>query len=342
MDLSFNCSASIERFILCAQHRLNLLKHLSLFIPSFVDREIQIWKGFFVAVCQKSSVISLSIMTRPQGGAAPLELQEAAGKLLSIPSLKYVTVSTAMVPAIIAVQCPALRELEVRAPTVWHPTELAKYAQEERPKLNTIFMGAADISPSIMERLFDLSSLKRLAVIHVGQIAFPHGLPMFQLLEMTSSTLEEFSIWVDGSMEQRYIAELKKLRFPNLRAFTLCSSPENGIDQSWKTCDDLVSTLVAISGKELKELRLYFHNCDPLKITRKNKLSVPHIHPQITAISLYCWSVASAPAPRKVLTAEAVLQERLGAGRTFRVFWFMPWSSLTHFGVPQPPDQIRI
>ncbi|KAH8825760.1 hypothetical protein DL96DRAFT_1609793 [Flagelloscypha sp. PMI_526] len=332
-DISFRTSTIVERFLLSARHHLNLVKHLSLYIPLFSNDDVKIWSELFIAVHQDSN-ISLRLSSPTERGIAPTELKDFADNLLSLSSLKYVAVSTSVVSAAIAVQCPTLKELDVRVSPEWDQELLTKISQDEKPKLNTLCFEAAHFSLPLVQNLLDISSVRRLAVVH----ALMDQQSLFQLLEMTSETLVDLSLWVHSTRDKAYIMKLHKLAFPNLQTFTLLFNRSADIDQGWSECDTLVSTLVSISGEQFEELRLYLHCCDPSTILKGRESAIPHFHSRIRMFRLYCWYSDKPPAPR-VAEAERILQRRLGKDRDFLVLWCMCWTSLTHFG--EPRERVR-
>ncbi|KAH8797704.1 hypothetical protein DL96DRAFT_1825005 [Flagelloscypha sp. PMI_526] len=91
-DLSFDAAERVEQFLHCAGDRFNLVKHLSLSIPSFPHEHFDTWKGFLMA-----------ITSPPNHPNIWPELQHLAGELVSLPSLKYLAVSTSVVFATAAV-----------------------------------------------------------------------------------------------------------------------------------------------------------------------------------------------------------------------------------------------
>ncbi|KAH8832320.1 hypothetical protein DL96DRAFT_1581682 [Flagelloscypha sp. PMI_526] len=321
-DLCFPSAQSVERFLLCARGRLNSVKHLSISIPAFPDPDVQKWKSFLAAVGVDSNLISLKITSPPNHPIASPEVQHLAGELLSNPSLKYLAVTTSVVSTTTAIQCPALRELEIRGSDELDEKELGKYTQGERQKLNTLILGGHNGSPQLLGSLFNLNDLQRLA------LAYPN-----QILDTTCSTLKELALWVHSGPAETYLTEFRQLTFPNLQVFILLHNEGIGIDQSWETCDSLVSAVISVSGTQLREFRLYLHNCHPSKILNGEKSFIPHFHPQITVLRLYCWD-SDAPPPRAG-EAETILRERMSRGRDFQVAWSVNWSSLTHFGVPR-------
>ncbi|KAH8825756.1 hypothetical protein DL96DRAFT_122684 [Flagelloscypha sp. PMI_526] len=149
----------------------------------------------------------------------------------------------------------------------------------------------------------------------------------------TCRTLRELAIWVHNTTGETYLAEFRPLTFPNLQAFTLLYNGGTGINQTWEACESLVSTVMAVSGPQLIEFRLYMHNCDPSTILKGERSFIPRFHPRISVLRLYCWD--SYTPPLKTTEAELILRERMGEGRDFQVFWSMNWTCLTHFGVPR-------
>ncbi|KAH8797706.1 hypothetical protein DL96DRAFT_900534 [Flagelloscypha sp. PMI_526] len=323
-DISFVTSRAVEGFLLNVASRLNLTKHLSLYIPSLQRADLEIWMRLFAAVRQASVVKELRVTSSPILTSPPGEFKTAAGHMLSIPSLEYVAVATSIIPATIAIRCPALKELDMRAST--DTQGLTKPTETQQPKLNTLCLASPNVSPLVLPRVFNLSSLRRLALVHSSS---PYGMPMFQLLGMTCGSLEDLSLWLHSPMDKTYIAEIRKFTLPNLQTFTLLCSENVVKVRSLEVYDVLVSTLVNISGPLFKELRLYLHSCDPSTILRGNGLYIPQVSPQITVLRFYCWS--SNPLPPGAAEAETLLKRHLGSGRELSVVWSRNWSSLTYF-----------
>ncbi|KAH8825755.1 hypothetical protein DL96DRAFT_1609784 [Flagelloscypha sp. PMI_526] len=319
-DLTFTSAQSVERFLLCARDRLNTVKYLSISIQAFPDRDFQIWKLFLAAVGLHSNLISLKILSRPSRPIAPRDIQRLAGELLFIPSLKYLAVTTLVVPTLTAIQCPALRELEIHGAEELDEKELEKYIQGEQQRLNALILGGRNISPQLVDNLFNLNDLKKLA------LAFPSP-----VMDTTCGTLKELAIWVYSGEAEIYLTEFRQLAFPNLEAFILFYNGGTEINQSWETCDALVSAVISVSGTQFREFRLYLHKCQPSNILAGENSFIPCFHPQITVIRLYCW-VSDAPPPGAA-EAETILRERMGTGRYFQVIWSINWSSLTRFGM---------
>ncbi|KAH8825761.1 hypothetical protein DL96DRAFT_1817226, partial [Flagelloscypha sp. PMI_526] len=316
-DISFNTSGSVERFLLRTPNYLKHIRHLSLYIPRFLEKEEEIWNRLFVAVHHDSSVTTLRILSSPTACCAPLEFQRLVGTMLSIRTLQYVAVSASVVSAINAVQCPALKELDIRTAAACDLKSF-RHAQGKQPKLNTLCVGWFFPSLSPPQNLFDLSSLVRLA-IHIP--TYTGEMPILELLAITCETLEELSLSVRGNVDQLTdcIGELRTLAFPNLQTLVLLSTGDIGIDERWQQCSLLSSAVASLSGQRFKELRLYLHNCDPQEILSGNISYIPAFHPMITVIRLYCWN-SDYPPPRAA-DAERILQRRLGGKRDFQVTW---------------------
>ncbi|KAH8804196.1 hypothetical protein DL96DRAFT_1631441 [Flagelloscypha sp. PMI_526] len=327
-NISFAATHSVEHFVLCARNRLNLVKHLSLSIPTNSDRELEIWEQFLIAVKRDSSLISLRITSPIHHGSASIEVQHLAGELLSIPSLKYVSVALSVVSATAAVQCRVLREIEIRESVAWDEREISKYTQEERPKLNGLGLEGPDRSPQLLGTLFHLNGLTRLAISYPSHV-----------MEIPCRTLRELSIWMPGDAGETYITELSKLSLPGLQSFTLLCFGGAEISQRMEVCNLLLSTLISVSGKQFEDFRLYLHDCDPSIILNEEKSSIPCFHPQIKTLRLYCWD--SDDAPQRVPEAEEILHERMGAGRDFQVVWSMSWTSLTCFGYLESLGRVK-
>ncbi|KAH8825765.1 hypothetical protein DL96DRAFT_1817230 [Flagelloscypha sp. PMI_526] len=331
-DISFNSSHAVERFLQSARPRLKLAKRLSLIIPSFHSQELPIWEPFLVAVHRDADLIVLRISTQNLVPATQ-EFQHLAGNLLSIPSLKYVAVSTTVVPATVAVQCPALKEIESRFSADLDLVVSAANSQRKQPTLNTFCLGQFQVPPVVYE-LFNFTALTKLAVSH-NATAFPTPLArtVFQLMKMTCEKLRDLSIGMPGRVNEEYIAELRTIEFPNLQTFTLLLNRGDDPDHVWSDGNLIVSTLVSNSGPHLREFRLYLHRCKPSIIVKGRESSIPRFHSQITKIRLYCWTSDKLPA--EIVEVERILHECLGPGRDFQVFWSARFDSLTYFCEPR-------
>ncbi|KAH8797703.1 hypothetical protein DL96DRAFT_900431 [Flagelloscypha sp. PMI_526] len=214
LELTFSMADAVDGFLLCARDRLNLVKHLSLRIPSFPAHELEVWKRFLVAIRQDSDLITLRITSPPTHTVTFPGIQELAGDLLSIPSLKYVAAATSVVSTITAIRCPALRELEIRQSEELEKLddkELDKCIHGERQRLNTLIFGGYNRSPRLLDNVFNLNDLKRLA------LAFPS-----KIITTTCRTLTELAIWVHrNAAETAYLTEFRQIALPNLQAFAL-------------------------------------------------------------------------------------------------------------------------
>ncbi|KAH8825754.1 hypothetical protein DL96DRAFT_1609782 [Flagelloscypha sp. PMI_526] len=319
-DLTFSVAQYVDRFLLCGRDHLNLVKHLSLHIPSFPDHELEVWKRFLVAIRQDSDLVTLRITSPPTHSNTWPEIRDLAGDLLSIPSLKYIAVATSVVSTTTAIQCPALRELELRGAAAWNEGELSKYASGKPPKLQTLCIENSIISSRYSGGILDLSELSRLSTFHYCET-----------LEMTCGTLTELSICIHPATGQGYTSELHKLTFPHLQTFIIIYNRDEDIDHTWATCDDLLSIMISVSGTNFREFRLYLHNIAPSAILKGNESSVPSFHPQIAVLRIYCWdSFAPHPTAEK-RQAEIILRSQFGAGRDFQVVWSLSWIALTYF-----------
>ncbi|KAH8836141.1 hypothetical protein DL96DRAFT_1576848 [Flagelloscypha sp. PMI_526] len=318
--VSFNSTYAVNRFVSRASRCVHLIKHLTLFIQ-YSPGDTESWARLFFVVRHRAlSLISLRIMTPPTGPKANPDFQVLAGALL---------------PVATAIRCPGLKELEVMAgisgvnPEGSLRQALVKLNEgDEKKRLNTLCYDWHDAPLSILQRLFDLGGLTRLAITRplLGELLGATNIP--QLLEVVCFTLQELAVCVSAHLDK----ELQLSRFPNLRVLTLLPSQIQDLGLSWSIMlDRFITPLISISP-QLRELRIYFRNCGPSTILSGNGEFIKAIDPQIEVIRVFCWKTYARPP--KMKEAENVLKERFGYGKDIRVDWMSDWSDITWFCEP--------
>ncbi|KAH8825806.1 hypothetical protein DL96DRAFT_1817261 [Flagelloscypha sp. PMI_526] len=331
----FRNPAVVAHFMRCAEHRLSLVKHLVLFIPGFYPQETEVWIRLLSGVHKAECLVCLRMSWNPTARSPGQDFLTLVGGILGMPSLKYVAITTELVPAVAAVQCPALKELEGN--NSW-TNGLARFGQEkayEKPKLNTLCHGWEEITLPLLKSLFDLRGLTRLAMNQQGDSSLGG---MSELMAETCSTLQQLALWVLLKADKGWITKITNLKCPNLRILALLHRPGIGNEVYWETCALLVSALLSISP-QLQELRLYIHNCGPPEILSTPLECIPNISPQILVIRVFCWNSSNTALKALETEAEERLRERLGRGRDFSIEWNKNWSKLTTFCEPRDQDQ---
>ncbi|KAH8825753.1 hypothetical protein DL96DRAFT_1609779 [Flagelloscypha sp. PMI_526] len=304
-----------------ARHRLKLTKHLTLVIPKFKLNSPTEWHELFSIIPKESNLISLRINSPSNEKPSRPKFLAEVLPLLFIPSLEYVAIATSVVYASTAIQCRALKELEVEEPLHWDERILADLTVApftRRPQLNSLYIGFPDISLPIVQILFDLSDLKRLAIHHSAKL-------VFQQLEMSHWTLEVLYLPWTATGDITYLRELS---FPSLKTLFVEFSHE-----FWPRCDALVSTMVSICGPRFRELRIRQSVFWTLTNLNRKELNLPNFNPQIQIIRLFLWDLNSPntlPATRA--KADNILRCHFSTVSDFQVAWLTTRNYLTHFG----------
>ncbi|KAH8825805.1 hypothetical protein DL96DRAFT_1557385 [Flagelloscypha sp. PMI_526] len=308
----FRSSKTVARFVGCAEHRLDLVKDLNLFIPEFSSHRTKVWTHLLSAVRKAECLVRLRMSCNPIDTSSGQDFQTLVGDILGL------------VPAATAVQCPALKEVEGNFSWTKGLARLDQEKAHVKPKLNTLCHGQDEITLPLLKSLFDLRVLTRLSINQLGGSSLDG---MSELMEETCLTLQELALWMLSEVDRGWITKITKLQCPNLQILAVLNTDHGGNEVYWEMCGLLVPALLCISP-QLRELRLYIHNCGPSEILSTPFECIPDLSPQILVMRVFCWTDRNIP--RKVVVAEA--EERMrrcfGRGREFGIEWNRPLATL--------------
>ncbi|KAH8834942.1 hypothetical protein DL96DRAFT_1701954 [Flagelloscypha sp. PMI_526] len=275
-------------FLADARRHLHMVEHLTLVHLNRDSHYESVWPSFLAAVEKDRPALRSLTLTASRFVSQGTANTTILKKLLNLPSLSYVSVTTDLLPLRAILACPALEELIINAPDIDRAAEV-QFSRESRPFLSTLVIdqGAKDWSFAQLDRYLQWRNLTKLAL----RLPPTHNDVFFDILKATSDSLTHFSFECEHGKDE-FVSQLAKIVLPKLRV--LCMFCSVLYHQTWWGCILPILSAILPNAPHLHELHIYLDltiTTSLLEKSRRNTLK--DLSPQIRTLHTYVMPLGS-------------------------------------------------